>query len=258
MSRKQVEKDNFLVPASQKKNVMLLSDEQAGQLFKACFLHFFGEKLPDIDLATQIVLNEITEKMDENREKWEEECEKRRKAGSLGGSAKASNAKQSVAMLSNAKKSVANVADNDSEYDSENESDNDSEDVLKEKPSSGNKKQKRARKAGHLTVVDEQNMITESGMPAQVAVVLDQWCVYKDEKGEYYTPTGFKSLLTKIKKYIEEYGINATVDGIEQSMASGWKGIFVTRASPKPKDRYAVVDEWLEQMKSGEEVSPFV
>ena len=237
----------------------MMTNEQAGMLIKAIFAYRRTKQKPpdDADCMVRLAFLMIQKKLDHDEEVWLS----KQQNGSRGGKAKASkNAIGDSECVANCSETVANdsedvanagvtvtatVTDTVTATDTVTVTD------------TATVTEKRKRRKTRLTVEEEQNMITESGIPAQVAVVLDQWCVYKDEKGEPYTPTGFKTLLTKIKKYIEKYGINATVDGIEQSMASGWKGVFVSKESQKPKDRYAVVDDWLESVKSGEEVSPF-
>lgn len=237
-------KTSFLVHDKHKRLLDKLTYEQKGIVFEALFCHHAGEPLPVMDIATEMVFEAMAIEMDIDCEKYAERCEKNRLAGAKGGRAKVANvanAKASVANVANATNAtnatsvVANVADNDSDYDSDSDGDSDNDMTFKGKRVPLKKSTKRKT---HLTVEEEQTLITERAIPASVAVILDQWCVYKEEKGERYTPTGFKSLLTKVEGYIRDFGEQATIDGIEQSMASGWKGIFVKE---KASDGYSAI-----------------
>ncbi len=214
----------------------MMTNEQAGMLIKAIFAYRRTKQKPpdDADCMVRLAFLMIQKKLDHDEEVWLS----KQQNGSRGGKAKASkNAIGDSEGVANCGETVAN----------------DSEDVANAGVTvtvtdtvtdtvtvtdTATVTEKRKRRKTHLTVEEEQTLITERAIPASVAVILDQWCVYKDEKGERYTPTGFKSLLTKVEGYIRDFGEQATIDGIEQSMASGWKGIFVKE---KASDGYSAI-----------------
>lgn len=63
---------------------------------------------------------------------------------------------------------------------------------------------------------------------------LREWFKYKTERKESYKEQGMKSLLRQIESNSSQYGDNAVVDLIEDSMANGWKGIIFDRLKQKP------------------------
>ena len=84
-----------------------LTDEEAGRLIKAIMHHENGEEI-DLtnDRLVQAAYLGITPQIDLQNEKWEKTKEARREAGRRGGLAKVSNAKQTLANVSNAKHKV--------------------------------------------------------------------------------------------------------------------------------------------------------
>ena len=84
-----------------------LTDEEAGRLIKAIMHHENGEEI-DLtnDRLVQAAYLGITPQIDLQNEKWEKTKEARREAGRRGGIAKVSNAKQTLANVSNAKHKV--------------------------------------------------------------------------------------------------------------------------------------------------------
>lgn len=92
-----------------------LSLSQKGELWDAVFKYNAGEEVNISDPMAQMAFSFFRQAFDRDAEKYEAVREKRRIAGSLGGTAKATNAKQAAANVANAtsaKQSIANVADN--------------------------------------------------------------------------------------------------------------------------------------------------
>lgn len=72
------------------------------------------------------------------------------------------------------------------------------------------------------------------------------WVKYKIEKRQGYKETGFKSLLTQIERRASEYGDQAMVEVIRQSMSSNYQGIMFDRLKGRPAQRgYGSVEAWL-------------
>jgi len=107
-----------------------LSDEEAGQLFKAIKAHHKGEELT-LSPLVRVAFSSFKNQFVRDEKKYQETCKRRAEAGSKGGIAKASNAKQKVAKGSNTKQSVAKLADSDSKKkkNSDSKSDSDSKNV---------------------------------------------------------------------------------------------------------------------------------
>lgn len=89
-----------------------------------------------------------------------------------------------------------------------------------------------------------------------------EWLKYKSERKEPYKETGMRSLINKIEKAVDEFGVDAVMDSIDSSMSSGWKGLFFDKlkSTGKPttyveaiNNRYDVLTEWYEANKEYEE-----
>jgi hypothetical protein len=111
-----------------------LTDEQAGQLFKAIYKYQLNNTLPQ-DNFISIIIEPFLNQFKRDDENYKITCEARKIAGSKGGKQKvanASNCLQKVANASNCLQKVANLADskNESESDSESKNKNDQEYII--------------------------------------------------------------------------------------------------------------------------------
>ena len=86
---------------------------------------------------------------------------------------------------------------------------------------------------------DPTPAIDESTLPEQVKGKLREWVKYKTEKREKYQETGFKVLLNKIQRNVDEHGESAVMDVIDLSMANGYSGIVWDKIRPSPYQRAA-------------------
>ena len=78
-------RDSFVLYADSLDILDLLSDEQAGQLFRTIRNYVKGEALPELDQVTNIAFVPIKNHLDRDAEKYEKICKKRREVGALGG-----------------------------------------------------------------------------------------------------------------------------------------------------------------------------
>lgn len=78
-------RDSFVLYADSLDILDLLSDEQAGQLFRAIRSYVKGDDLPELDQVTKIAFVPIKNHLDRDAEKYEQICKKRREVGALGG-----------------------------------------------------------------------------------------------------------------------------------------------------------------------------
>lgn len=113
---------SFILYTDCKQQVSMLSDRDAGRLFKALFDFAESGLEPDFSDAGDLSMcfSFISAQIRRDKEKYDDICEKRAEAGSKGG-------KQKQANLANAnfdKQKQANLADNENDHDSENDSDN--------------------------------------------------------------------------------------------------------------------------------------
>jgi len=115
-------KKSFVLYTDYLEHIGLLGMEQRGILFTAILSYVNGISLPCMDSAVSMAFSFIKSTLDRDGEKYQAILEKRRLAGSIGGSARARN--QSEANASFAKQTIANVADTDNNTGNDNEKDN--------------------------------------------------------------------------------------------------------------------------------------
>lgn len=66
--------------------------------------------------------------------------------------------------------------------------------------------------------------------------ILD-WLRYKYERKEKYQETGFKTLVNRVIKYSNKYGVSAVCEAIETAMANGWSGMILERLDKNNSNR---------------------
>lgn len=120
---RQSSKDSFILYTDYKQHIELLTDEEAGQLFRALFEFVEAGTIPPFTGQLKMCFSFISAQIRRDKEKYIDICNKRAEAGRIGG-------KQKQANLANAnydKQKQANLTDNDTV----NVSDSDSDTVIK-------------------------------------------------------------------------------------------------------------------------------
>lgn len=89
---------------------------------------------------------------------------------------------------------------------------------------------------------NNQDPLAESSLSGESKQSLQEWIEYKRERRQAYKPQGIKALVAITEKKAREYGDQAVVDIIVQSMASGYQGIMwdrlkTTSAAPQQRQR---------------------
>ena len=95
------------------------------------------------------------------------------------------------------------------------------------------KGKKRAPKGSEVTAL-LLPILDESSLAAPLKEALRGWLEYKAERKEKYVPTGFKSLLTQVKKNAEKYGEDAVLDLIEECKANNYQGVIWDKLAKLP------------------------
>lgn len=72
---------------------------------------------------------------------------------------------------------------------------------------------------------------------------IEEWLKYKWERKEYYKETGFKSLLAKLEKATNQYGVENMLNLIDECMASNYKGIIFEKLEKQNKSKSARKEE---------------
>lgn len=65
-----------------------------------------------------------------------------------------------------------------------------------------------------------------ASLAPELEAKVQEWLQYKRERRELYKPMGLKALLTTIRKQAEQYGDQAVIALIDQSMAANYQGII--------------------------------
>lgn len=110
-------KESFIFETRYKKQVSMLSDEQAGVLLKALLAHETEDELPEMDGMTELLYSVIEEKLDYYTEKYEATCAKRAEAGKKGQKVRQANADFAETNSNSKQANLANAdfAENDDE-----------------------------------------------------------------------------------------------------------------------------------------------
>lgn len=95
------------------------------------------------------------------------------------------------------------------------------------------KGKKKAPKGSEVTAL-LLPILDESSLAAPLKEALRGWLEYKAERKEKYVPTGFKSLLTQVKKNAEKYGEDAVLDLIEECKANNYQGVIWDKLAKLP------------------------
>ena len=116
-------KNSFVLGSSWAKRMLDVPDDDFAVIVKAVFRFAVNGEHEQVTGLQKALVEEMTDFLEENAVKYEEVCEKRRLAGSIGGKQNAANAKQNVANGSKCYnllcKSKQNVADNDNDNEYE-------------------------------------------------------------------------------------------------------------------------------------------
>lgn len=92
-----------------------------------------------------------------------------------------------------------------------------------------------------------EDMISKKGFSDRVSEVVTDWARYKKERRDGYKETGLRMLLTQIENNIREYGEDAVVGIIMDSMSSGYKGICWDRLKNARKKPMSGLEAWLNE-----------
>lgn len=74
---------------------------------------------------------------------------------------------------------------------------------------------------------------------------IEEWLKYKWERKEYYKETGFKSLLAKLEKATNQYGVENIINLIDECMANNYKGIIFEKLEKQSKsNKKDIIPTW--------------
>lgn len=115
-------RDGFIIHEKTMAQVERLTNEQAGELLKAMILHYKGEEPKGKSQIVDVLLIDIEERMDADKESYEETSKKRKEAGLQGANKRWQNHSKAIAkngkVMANDSKPIAKDGDSDSDSDS--------------------------------------------------------------------------------------------------------------------------------------------
>lgn len=106
-----------------------------------------------------------------------------------------------------------------------------------------NPKTKQNNISTFLFLISNFNYLQDKGLLREK---IEEWLKYKWERKEHYKETGFKSLLAKIEKATNLYGVENIVNLIDECMANNYKGIIFEKLDKQCKTiaRKEELPEW--------------
>ena len=114
-------KKSFVLYNDYYKHIIKLSDEDAGQLFKAILASANNEEIPELSPIADITFSFISEQLIRDTSKWENICKKRSEAGKKGGRPKTEKANQKQTKAKKADNDTVNVNDTVTDNDTVND-----------------------------------------------------------------------------------------------------------------------------------------
>lgn len=238
-------KKSFVLYDDWGKMVVKLSDDQAGQLFKAICSKRLGLDY-EIDLdAVDAIFSMISDKIDEDTEEYESTCQKRSENVKKRWNAKESksNPENEAEHKSKQKptkqgkriqtdttvyKSIQINSDNEYEYENDNENEND--------------KDRGIPPISPLTAINDVPQLSEKdaaglGVPPALCEQVSEWVNNRSDKGETLTQSELRSFVSMVKSKTGKYGAQAISDLIAEAMANGYKGVPWDRLERRARDK---------------------
>lgn len=116
-------RDGFILHEKTMAQIAMLTDEQAGELLKAMIVHYNGEHIANMSQIVNVLMIDISERMDADKASFEEISQKRKKAGQQGAlnrwHSESTNMTQNSTPIANDGKRIAKHGESDSDSDSE-------------------------------------------------------------------------------------------------------------------------------------------
>lgn len=188
------EKKSFVLYCDYAEHVSLLTDEDAGKLFKALFSYVNSGTIQELSPVASMAFSFIRSQLDRDRCKWEEIRKKRSEAGRLGGKSKGK--KQNLANEANA------FFDNHSET-------NKADTVIVNGIVTDNANEKKIKHIygsfKHVRLTDDEieKLIADYGKP-----IIDDYIKRVDEYCQQFGKT-YKDYNLTIRNWIRKDGVNS-------------------------------------------------
>ena len=181
------------------------TDAERGRIMTAMLSYSIFGEIPVFEGNEKFIWPTIKAQIDRDAEAYQKRCERNRANGSKGGRPKnqTDNAETEKTERFSEEPKKANTNTNTNTNTKSNN-----------------------KKDSHTLF---QSLISAYNIPENLRAKMAEWITYKTERKEPYKEQGMKSLLRQIENNCLQYGDQAVCDLIDESMASGWKGIIFDR-----------------------------
>lgn len=213
-------KTTFVLGSAWAQRMLEVPDDDFANIVKAVFKYAVtGEREPMFGLY-KVLVDEMTDFIAENNEKYAAVCEKRREAGSIGGKQKQANAKQTVANATKCYQMVSKTKQIGYDNDNDNDNGNDNDNVL-----TGETLEKGCFATG------KEN---ERKRSEEVRKVVDAWNTLPNVPAVKKIDTG-RDCFKMLNARLDKYGIDLVLEAIENVRRSeflqgqggrGWRADF--------------------------------
>lgn len=226
-------KDSLVLHTEHFEQIEVLNMEQRGILLTAIMAYQIGGPIPEMDAVTKMCFMFIRQRIDRDNESYHARCKKnadniRKRWDSKEETdtnvydriSEDTNVYERIPNDTTENVRIISYSDNDPDPDNDNDS--------------GKKGTTSPKKAAKPHGAEIEAM----GFEPDLEQAVKDWTAYKTEKRQGYKPTGFRSLLSRIKAEADKHGSRAVIDAIQEAMANGWQGIVWERIGGRsPNDR---------------------
>lgn len=184
------EKKSFILYTDNRSQINMLSDQQAGRLFKALFAFAESGDIPAFDDGmTTMAFSFISAQIKRDSDKYDDVCKKRSENGKKGGRPSEKAKKPNVFFEKQNKQTKAKKADNDTVTENENKTDTDTvndivNDIVTDTVAHAKKKLSGKRTAEEKQQQDKIKAILSFGNYGNVKLTQEQYDKLCQEFGE--------------------------------------------------------------------------
>jgi hypothetical protein len=104
----------------------------------------------------------------------------------------------------------------------------------------------RPSQEGTITIPNTNTNTIPEGytFSAKILENIAMWIKYKKERKQTYKDTGLKTLLNKITKWVSDYGEEAVIESINNSISNNWSGVFEPTVKTTKKPQTAEIPKY--------------
>ena len=185
-----------------------LSDAEAGRLFRAMLLYAKTDEEPSIVGNERFIWPIAKMNIDRQRDEYKTKCSINQENGKKGGRPKPKETQENRLGFSETQN---NPEEPKKSQDKDKDKDKDKEYIPPLSPTRGKE--------------EKPDVAELFGYNKFLLEAVNDWLAYKQEQRKPYKPVGLRNLLSAIQKKVSEYGEDAVVGVIRDSMSANYQGI---------------------------------